>query len=272
MPTKISYLYSAKTGGLYCGWSENFWFDANPIVSLGHALILVPDLMPLHAVETTLTHIRATPTDPALPTVLEAMVPPVRGSGGNATITTDFIMTALLLRMTNQTIGIQTRQWIRGIPDNAVQAGAIDPVYLTQKFNPFKTALLISPISLYNQQLAGVRYAITTVDVSTGSMLVPNHPFHAFDRVRIARGQGITKLNSTYTVASVTANTVTLASWNPPEHWGTYIPGTATMQLLTKELSIITDANAARITKHDTGRPFALLHGRRRARRRIPAM
>jgi hypothetical protein len=259
-----------KTGG----WGESFWnntSDLTAMITLSTALRQA--LNDVKGNEDKLPSMRISNPD-TFRLVKLVNFAGAFGSFPSVYGDADYPSTALMLKLSAP--GPYTsNQWIRGIPDQIVTAGGTytpggRPGWLA-KMNTLLGILMSGSNgwSIRGLNRAIPRVPITGVNLTTGVVTCPNHALGgagAIAKTRISGFKIPKGLNQVWRVTVIDANSFQLNFYAPPAV--TVVPfgvnPTSRAQLFI--YVPIQTAEIIRATSHYTGRPTALLGGRRRNR------
>jgi hypothetical protein len=177
----------------------------------------------------------------------------------------DFAETALLVRLFGPQPYI-ANQWMRGVPDGAITlAGRYTPRGAdVTAFNKIVAELTNASNgwSLRSLNQSNAKQLVTAV-TTAGVVTVPAHGFSTGNTVRISRTGGLPGLNKIWKITVIDSSNFQLVGVPTGGFAGSYTkPGTAQLQAYIFQQ--ITGVTALRCTKHNTGRPFGQLSGRRR--------
>lgn len=268
MPTKVSFFWSAQQGAYLGGWSENFWHPGSPVNALASAKELQLVLLPCHSNQSKLTHIRCTPIDPSIAPVLFALAPPQVGTGVGALFGLNNMVDSILMELRNRGTNEHTRMWVKGIPDEFVQNGVlVNARDIADTILALSRALSNAPWSMYKQNVSAPQKVITAINIATGTITCPAHGYAEQDQIKLLRVKNTTKVNGTWKIYGLTADTFKLMGWNPALHIGDYIPGSGVARKVVLGIVASDAARALRVSKHDVGRPFGLYRGRATVRK-----
>jgi hypothetical protein len=264
-PFRVSFFFTQQ-GDRLGGWSENYWSNLSSVAGVQAAAMTLQQALwqtkgnGVNAPYIRISQVGAFRSAFIVNTNLTSV--PL-GNAADADIST----TALLLLLTGP-VPYTARQWLRGIYDNAVTlAGHYNPSagYATVINNLFTT---LSQASngwvLRNLNQANLKQLITAVTLP-GVVTVPGHGFATGQVIRISRTGGITGLNGTWHITVIDANTFQLIGVPAGGFVGRYTKS-GTAQLQTYLYQAITGGSVLRATKHNVGRPFGQLTGRRKRR------
>lgn len=251
------------------GFTENFWNSKDSLADVvGKANGLAAKLKDVHGAQTALTMIRITKLGlPKLSRIIRTGNVPAAALTGNAV--SDYPTSALLLVLTSN-LGVETRQWIKGIPDAQVAKGGRYvptgdyPAAMTALFCELTTA----GNGWYQRVLdpAKVPHEVTAL-TPLGVITCPAHGMAASGNVRLSGFVTPPKVNGVWKYVKVDNDTIRIEGYvglNTDVVFGikrarelTYgVPGTI---------------SAARIefaTSKRVGRPIGQLGGKRTKRRR----
>lgn len=262
-PFRVSFFFSLQ-GDRLGGWSENFWSNLTSFSGVqAAALDLQQTLYNLKGFGVSAPYIRISQVGNfrSAQVVNTNLTSTVQNTGVDA----DFVDTAILIRLSSAQ-PYQSSQWLRGVWDECIsQGGRYTPIaqYTTNMKNLFlKLAQASNGWVLRNLNQSNLKQLITAV-TSAGVVTVPNHGFSTGNTVRISRTGGITGLNKIWRITVVDSSNFQLVGVPVGGFTGTYTkPGTAQLQAYIYQA--ITGGQPLRATKHNTGRPFGQLTGRRR--------
>lgn len=264
MPFHVTYSYNQpvrKQGG----WSENFWSSAGTLdtaVKAGAALR--PLLQALHGQQTNLTEM--TVKDASASRISKTVVFDPGTIAGTSNEDSDYPTVALLLKMTNATGDYFTKQWIKGIPDEATKRG----VYFPGNYNAAVNAFLKYLGTTVNGWVMRVRKNKATIPAKNiesvtnlGVIGITAHGYVNDEHVRIARVGGVGPINGDWQIYNVTPDTFQLRGFKPlanPEGWD----GKGTARKIEYTFPEIKLAELLGISSRKVGRPRGGLSGRQR--------
>lgn len=270
------YTYYFRAGsGQAAGWTENFWNmtdTAGPNVSRMN--ILRDALLLVHSATTNINHIRWSRVGDTV-RATQSFTPPNGTTNINPMLTSDipqdYPATALLLKMTNG--NVQTRQWLKGMPDElssfggSFTPGRVEGGQWMSSFTALANILKDNGWCMRTRDTSKPRQDITSI--STAGLIVfagPAIPFGSL--VYISRPNGSRYAQGFWRTADPGPDVIGshLVGFAPPIGTPAWGPG-GKIQWVDGMNTPITGAFAERVTKHDVGRPFGLLTGRRRRRR-----
>lgn len=262
-PFRVSFFFSQQ-GDRLGGWSENYWNNLSSQSAVTAAAVALQQLLwsikgnGVNAPYIRISQVGNFRSAFILNTNLTSVA---TGASNDA----DFVDTAGLIRYFGPAPYF-TNQWTRGIPDNCVTTGGrfVPTTAFVTNFNALSTALQAGGNGwvLRNLNQSNPRKVITAVTLA-GVVTATAHGFSTGNYVRISRTGGIPGLNQVWLITVIDTNTFQLVGVPAGGFTGNYTkPGTA--QLQSWIFQAITSATVLRATKHNTGRPFGLLSGRRR--------
>jgi hypothetical protein len=267
MPFRVSYFFSQQ-GDRLGGWSENYWSNDPDITTLinTHVDPLATALYNLRGNGTALNAVRISDVSTFRSAQIfqySSYFTPPQGNDFDS----DYVTSAALVKLLGPPQYL-VRQWYRGVPDNCVKMdGRWQPTTSwTNFFNAYKAIITNGANNWALRTIDKGQAKKVVVNVSlTGVVTVSAHGYSTNDRIRISRTGGIPGLNKIWTVQVIDANTFQLIAIPVGGFTGGYTkPGTAQKQVILFQQ--ITGASVLRASKHDTGRPFGLLSGRRKRR------
>jgi hypothetical protein len=262
-PFRVSFFF-VQQGDRLGGWSVNLWNNQSSVAGVTAA---ATDLQFLlwswtgNGVNAPYIRVSQVGNFRSAFIINTSRSSPATGGSGDA----DFVDTALLVRL----IGPQpyfANQWLRGIPDAAVTtAGRYTPRASDRTaFLAIRDKLAVASNGwvLRNLNQSNAKQLITAVTL-LGVVSVAAHGFSSGQSIRISRTGGMPGLNKVWKIVVIDSNTFQLVGLPIGGFTGGYTkPGTAQLQAYLYQA--ITDMLPLRATKHNTGRPFGLLSGRRR--------
>lgn len=269
MPWKTSFRYNQPVGDRTAGWSENFWSSLPDIAAVRAAAVALGNaLWQLHGDGVNLPSVRISN---ALSFRDVSVIPLNLFSAIPATPTSsdaDYPTNALLLKLTGQGSYL-TRQWIKGIWDGVVTRGGIytpTATYTTRVNSLINTltnaangwTLRVSDRSIPFKPVKDITQA--------GIVSVTGHGYADNSRVRISRVKGLTQANRIWRITRIDADTFSLQGWVAPDVTTPYL-GNGLARQVAYVYPAIAAGQIERATKHNVGRPFGALTGRRRTRR-----
>lgn len=269
MPFRVSYRYGMPVGDRTAGWSENFWSSLGDInAARTAAQAMSATIWQLHGNGVNLPSARVSnATTFRDVSILQLGLFSVIGPSSGAD-DADYPTNALLLKLTGQG-GYVTRQWLKGIPDRVVSQGGQykpTPTYVTN-FNALAT-VLTNAANGWTMRVSDRTVPFKPVkDISqAGIVTVTGHGYADNSRVRISRVQGLTQANRIWRITRLDADTFSLQGWVAPSVAIPYL-GNGVARQVSPIYVAIQAAVIERATKHNVGRPFGQLTGRRRTRR-----
>lgn len=262
-PFRVSFFWTQQADRLG-GWSENFWSNLTSftaVVTAAQALQVALFNTKGNGVNGPYIRISQVGNFRSAQVVNTNLVQPPLGTVNDA----DYPTTALLLLLTGPQPYF-SRQWLRGNPDNTVtNAGHYNPTANLVTLLNKVISLLTNAANgwvLRNLNQANAKQLITAVTLP-GVVTVPAHGFATGNTIRISRTGGIPGLNKIWRITVIDANTFQLVGVPAGGFTGAYTkPGTAQLQGFLFQQ--ITGGQVLRATKHNVGRPFGQLTGRRR--------
>lgn len=268
MPWRVSFFHQVQQD-LLGGWSENYWnslSDLSAVTTAATALRTKLFLLKGYPVQLPTVRISDVANFREVKTLrfADATVP----SPIPDTSSADFVDTALLLKLTASPNYV-TNQWLRGIYDDQISRGGryIPTATFTTYFNAFKGALLDGTQGWNLRRLDRTvpKKTITGI-TAAGVVSCANHGLATDDKTRISRVLSPDSLNKIWKVVRIDADTFSIVG--PP---AATVPATVGISTSSKRQSFvfvgITKVEIDRATKHNTGRPFGQLSGRRSIRR-----
>lgn len=267
MAFKVSFVYelSQDRAG---GFTENFWYDNDDLAkALDAASALRPLLKAMHGAQTVNKRCRVAQVGgQRLGRLLRFEDSPAAvGSAGDS----DYMTTSLMLELSGSPEG-QTRQWIKGIPDDQVSRGGVKTLtagYVT-KFEAFKKELCLPT----RDWAVRVDSQVGTFQVIGGVtdnlvLTVEDHGITGMTQVQIKGYKGASKfLNGIKLVMATGPDTLKILKLDPVP--GLVTSGTGFIKAHGFTFSKVGDASLVMATKHNVGRPTASPVGRRTTRTR----
>lgn len=262
-PWRVSFYFSQQADRLG-GWSENFWNNQSSVDGVTAAATTLQNaLYQLKGFGVDAPYIRISQVGNfrsafVINTLLQSTA---TGAPNDA----DFPTNAILFRL-NSTQPYFNNQWLRGIWDNVVSKGGhyIPTAGWTSLFNSFMSQLTVTTNGWVTRNLnqTNLKQLITAVTLA-GVVTVPTHGYITGQQIRISRTGGIVGLNKIWKIVKIDNDTFSLVAPPAGGFSGAYTkPGTAQLQAYLYQ-SILGSQNV-RASKHNTGRPFGQLTGRRR--------
>lgn len=262
-PFRVSFFFTQQ-GDRLGGWSVNFWNNLSSVAGVQAAsLTLQSAIYKWMGLGNNAPYIR-------ISQVGNFRSAFIVNTNNTSTVTggvndADFVDTALLVRL----IGPQpytANMWLRGIPDAAVSSAGR---YLPRAQDVTALNNIIAQLTqasngwvVRNLNQSNAKQLITAVTLA-GVVTVPAHGFSSGNTVRISRTGGVPGLNKVWKITVIDSSNFQLIGVPTGGFTGGYTkPGTA--QLQTYLYQAIQGVTPLRATKHNTGRPFGQLTGRRR--------
>lgn len=268
MPWKVTYFFTQAVGRIG-GWSENFWnsqTDQSGVILAADRLNSL--LEALHGRSSYIIGRRIS----AVATFRRVAVNTWTQDTFNAQVSpatlSDYPTTSLLMVLRSNPDYV-TRQWTKGIPDAVVDNGGF--------YKP--TSTYARQVETFFRQLreGGNGWCLRVLDrgqankivqaiTQAGIVTVAAHGYDNNDLVRISRARGMTVANAIWRITVIDANSFSLQGWTGGSTTPVY-EGNGVVRRQIYAYPAISDCSIDRATKHNVGRPFALLSGRRRRRR-----
>lgn len=262
-----------KTGG----WGENFWNSGTDINNVKTDCLELSTLRNAFTPpQTLLTGFRISAYSGPRQVMNKTGWQGNAGPGGMLNATSDYPSTALQLKFTSAG-GQTTTQWMRGIPDEIVKQGYYDPAGLSNwgwKIAAFLTQLQNSNWQMRTLDPANLKQPAGNFDPVLGILQYDGTQMGvdgALVKVRISRFTSPSAINGVWLVRCNAGppQSVTLIRWTPLPS-GTIVAGTS--PTITKQTYILQTIKTAVIgdaTSHYTGKPGALLGGKKRKKKKI---
>ena len=264
-PFRVSFFWTQQADRLG-GWSENFWNNLTSFSAAQTAALALQTALwnsKGNGVLGPYIRISQVGNFRSAQVINTNLTSTATGASSDA----DYPTTALLLFLAS-TQPYFSRQWLRGNPDNQVSSGGhFTPTagYVTL-INAITNILVTASNGwvLRNLNQGSAKQLITAVTLA-GVVTVPAHGFATGNTIRISRTGGIPGLNALWKITVIDSNTFQLVGVPVGGFTGGYTkPGTAQLQSFIYQA--ITGGGIARASKHNVGRPFGQLTGRRRRR------
>ena len=251
------------------GWSENFWNNSGALpTAFDQAMALRPLLTSLHGAQTVMSGL--TVREDGNARIQKDIIFDDGTLPDNEASNSDYPTTSLLLQNVDATGAYKSRQWIKGIPDSIVVKGFYVVGAYDKSLKKFLDALKSGGAAwCMRVRLNAAAVPPKNVDgVSPlGVITITGHGYANNARVRMARVGGVPGINGDWKIYNVTADTFQLRGYVPivdPPAWD----GKGTARLITLDYPGIKATSLLGISAHQVGRPFDLLIGRRKTRRR----
>jgi hypothetical protein len=271
MPFRVSYFF-VQAIGRTGGWSENYWnsnTDIEPCVRAG--VKLATALRQCHGLQSNLRYMRI--SDAATfrdVTLVEYVGEGAQQTNGNTD--SDYPTNAAGLKLVGSGNYV-TRQWIKGVEDTAINDGGLwlPSGRTTRNFNAFFAILQTTSEQWVLKRLNRATPKLVVENVTNaGVVSITGHGYANNAKIRISRCRGTFFINQLWTIKRIDADSFSLIGYVPQTNNPVYRGG-GTSQLQTPTYVPITNASIERATKHNVGRPFAQLTGRRRRPRNTQA-
>lgn len=262
------------------GWSESFWRDGDSVTAEAENASnqLLARLFQVKGKETIgLGHRISVWDATGRPTRVSKLFAPTIVPGDNPNVSTiresDYPTVAYLLQGTGGVPTRSTRQWIRGIWDDAIQqGGGIAPATGNMQRSDLLNHLTAGAWGIRSRLQGGnPKVNLINYDAVTGRFLtVTDHGFSAGDRVTLTRIRTSPQLaksfNGAYTVGTVpNVKEFTLVGAYIPADVSLIISRTSTAQRL--QYGILTAKwEILRATSRQVGRPFGSPSGKSKTR------
>lgn len=269
MPFRVSFFFELRQSKIG-GWSENFWNSgSDKSVVAATARIFGRLLLNLKGGGTIWAATRVSDVanfrNSDLDEVPVQTDAPTNVDSGDWS---DFVSQAGLLRLT-ATTGNATSQWMKGLMDGDVRGGA--------RWLPRSVSLTRVNAIFAHLTTSSNGWALRVLDptnqkkpiinaTNAGVITCTGHGLASGNVTRISRIQGNGNWNGVWTVNVIDANSFSLVAYVPPSGVTVVYVGKGTSRKQATIYPAINAAKIQRITKHNTGRPFGQLTGRRKPR------
>ena len=268
MAFRVSFFFSAQVGKKTGGWSTNFWNNASDLSAVQTAAVaLAKALLNLTGYGVAQTAIRIQDLSSFRAVQLLDGVGSSAVIAGN-TANMDYPTTALLMQLQGPAKYV-ARYWLRGIPDSCTDQGGVftPPAFFSRYLNQLASILTSGGNGwVIRSQDKGQTKTLITAATAAGVITAPAHGLATQDTVRIARTHGIAGLNKIWKIQKVDNDTFQLLPATAGMLVGTLTPPPGTVQKQVPLYQGIFAQTPLRISKHNVGRPFGLLVGRRKRR------
>lgn len=252
---------------LFARWTENYFLFATDFTSaLPSVSTLADNLDVLHGNQTVPVKYRMADIDNFRNVKQDKLNYAPKAATGIVS-DSDYFNTACLVKATGAS-GKIVRYWIRSIWDGAVDQGGVlqRGGFWYKNFVAYRNFLVGSPFRL-RIRASNPKVPITQIDLTTGIVTAPAHPFAVGNLVHLYRVRGVRYLQKTWQISATTTNTFTLGFYNPALAIGTAELSTPYASLVSYNYDSIAEVEAVRATAHETARPLDRLPGRRKIRR-----
>lgn len=262
---KVSFAYYMPARKL-TGWTENFYSSkATCLLAMEKAEALRPFLMDIHGAQVRLQHIVARSVEN--PRLSQLKNYNVLFQPDANTQDTDYPSVSILLKLIDETGNYTTRQWIKGIWDDACKKGFYFPGTFEPKLQAFLT-------ELQNANNGWVIRASDKANVfkdvencsDTGQIQVTGHGYATGDRVRVGKIGGKCSLNGLWKITRIDADSFQLQQYVTPAcaepAWDGH--GHVRKLAFAENGIAIKKASNEGISDRDIGRPIGSRSGRRK--------